>query len=257
MTKHYPALSGVVFDKDSPFRRLPHNLDSTQRRFCEGIRFAIEMTQLSSVRLRSVLSPISLKRTHEIEGIPDSVACAFQDAWSMIDSVHRLRELIFATPNMQKRGPLYEIFVRTSAAVEQLRNHVQHLKGDIINPQLANYPIWGTLGWLWVVDPPQGDFLSGMLTAGSSNGMIQPILVPNNRVYHDRLDHITLSFGDCQADLSEVMRIIVRMARALEATIKPQFEGQEISAPLDMLMLLEIKTQQQGDPATVEPSFSR
>lgn len=239
--KHYPALSGAVFDTESPFRHLPRDLDSTQRRFLEGVRFAVEMTQLSNTRLRGLLTAISLQRTYTLEASPDPVASAFLDAWSMVDSIHRLRELLLATPKMKKRGPLLEVFMRATSAVEPLRNRVQHLKGDLVNPKLGHLPVWGTLGWLWIIDASLSHFLSGVLTAGSDAGALRPILTPGNRDYHDQLDHITLSVGADQVDLSEAMRLIVRLARAFEKMLRPQCEGREVLAPVDMLMLITMQ----------------
>lgn len=247
MTKHYPALSGAVFDTESPFRRLPRDLDSTQRRFLEGVRFSVEMTQLSSTRLRGLLTAISLQGKYPSEVWPVPAAGAFLDAWSMVDSIHRLRELLLAMPKMKKHGSLLEIFMRASSAVEPLRNRIQHLKGDLVNPQLVQLPVWGTLGWLWIVDASLSRFISGVLTAGPDAGALRPILTPGNRDYHDQLDHITLSVGTDQIDLSEALRLIVRLARSLEKNIKPQFEGRTELAPVDTLMLFEIEWQDETD----------
>jgi hypothetical protein len=245
MTEHHPVLSGAVFDKESPFRHFPRDLDPTQRRFLEGIRFSVEMAQLSSMRLRSLVTMISLNGNfpNETETYPVPAASAFLDAWSMVDSFHRLRELFRFMPRLKKRARLLEIFFRTSSSVEPLRNRVQHLKGDLVDPKLIHLPVWGTLGWLWIIDLSFKRFLSGVLTAGPDTGQLRPMPIPGNRIFHDQLDHITLSVGIDEIDLSEVMRITIRLARSLEKNLKLQFEGLAEIPLEDMLMLVEIQTQ--------------
>jgi hypothetical protein len=250
MMKHNSALPGPVFDVESPIRHLPRDLNFTQRRFLEGIRFGIEMTQLSHVRLRELLTEVSRKGTYPSERYPDQAANAFLDAWSMVDSIHRLRELLSAMPNVKKSLPPLEIFMRATSEIEPLRNHAQHLKGDLLDPTLGHLPVWGTLGWLWVVDTSLSHFISGVVAAGSYASELFPIHTPANRIYHDQLDHITLSIGVSQINLSEAMRKIVQLARALEKNIKPQLEGKVELAPVDMLMLLNIAMEHETDSTT-------
>jgi len=111
---------------------------------------------------------------------------------------------------------------------------------------LSHLPVWGTLSWLWVLDAQFTHFLSGVLTAGPDAGNVRLILTPGNRVYHDQLDHITLSVGKVQFDLSEAMRFMIRVARGMEKSLIPQFEGQQVLAPVDMMMLLEMKLTPDG-----------
>ncbi|MDQ3820926.1 MAG: hypothetical protein M3362_25025 [Acidobacteriota bacterium] len=253
MTKHYPALSGSVFDKDSPFCRLPYELDSTQRRFLEGIRFAIEMAQVSSLRLRETLAQLSLSNKGE-QDIADSVAVTvFLDAWSVVDSIHRLRELLQAMPKMKKRGVMLELFMRGTAQVVELRNHIQHLREELPRPDSALLPVWGTLSWLFVLDTSLTRFLSGNIVAGYDVGSNRLILSPGNRTYHDQLDHITLSADSNQANLSEMMRLVVRIGRGLEKSLKPQLEGHDELSLLDSLLLLEIEWLPNTEDSTTNP----
>lgn len=67
-------------------------------------------------------------------------------------------------------------------------------------------------------------FLSGYLTAGADAPHSRLILFPNNREFHDQLDHITLSVGDAKLDISEAMRLVIRMVRGLELSLREQFK---------------------------------
>ena len=237
--KHYPALEGGVFDKDSPFLALPYEMDAKQRRFLDGIRFSVEMAQLSFRRLRKTLYSITLDQRTQPH--TDVTASVFLDAWAIIDSIHRLRELLAAIPNFHKRGPLYQIFTRGTARVEEFRHRIQHLRGDLVNPELANLSVWGTVTWLFVRNAELTRFESGGLSAGMEEGHIRPIPVPNSRTFHDQLDHVALHVGTDEVNLSESMRLTIRLARALENSLRIQLRGTHSIPLVDTLTLLEIE----------------
>ena len=241
MSNHYPALKGAVFEVESPFRRLPVNLDMTQRLFLDGIRFAVEMAQLSHVRLRDLLSLASIDHDKNYSAA-EAATSGFLDAWNIVDSIHRMRELLSAMPRLKKRGPLLGIFMRGTAETETLRNRIQHLRGELSNRALSHLPAWGTLSWLWVLDTSMTLFLSGYLTAGADAPHSRLILFPNNREFHDQLDHITLSVGDAKLDISEAMRLVIRVVRGLELSLREQFKDDQNVCVSDYMMLFTIDT---------------
>ena len=119
---------------------------------------------------------------------------------------------------------------------------MQHLAGDLQNPDLQRVPVWGTIGWVWARDLTLTHFISGIITAGPDASSVRPIPVPNGRILHDQLDHVTLSVKhDKEVNLSEAMRLVVRIARSLEASIGPQFAELPVLAPVDTILLFEIE----------------
>jgi len=78
------------------FRNIPTDLF-----FIEGIRFSIETADLAYRRLRDTLIVLGTQETAD----PDSpsTASAMLDAWSIIDSLHRLRGLMRNMPGIEKR----------------------------------------------------------------------------------------------------------------------------------------------------------
>lgn len=238
MSERFPVVSGAVFDSDSPLRRIPHDLDPTQRRYLQGVRFAIEMTQLSSARLRELLTDITVSGTFPAEAWPAPSASIFLDAWSMVDSLHRLRELLATFPNMKKNVPLLKVFNNETSGVTGLRHHIQHLRN--LGKADQNYiPVWGAVGWIWTVDDTLTRFKLGVITAGADSAQLRPILKPGGRSYHDQLDHITIQAGTYKVNLSEAMRQTIHVARAFESVLEPQFDGCEPLPLVDSLMLCE------------------
>ncbi len=227
-----------------------------QRRFVQGVRIAVEMAQLSSTRLRDVLEATSVEGKYPGDAWPAQSASVFLDAWSLVDSIHRLRELLRAFPNMSKRGGLLKVFLQATSGVRTLRNHVQHLGGDLVNRDLGHLPVWGIIGWIWTINGSHTRFRSGVITAGADANMLRPILLPMDRVFHDPLDHITLSVGGDQINLSEAMRLVIRLGRAMEEQLRPQFEGRQPLPLVDALMLFDIAIDGEGDvppaPANAE-----
>lgn len=245
--KHYPVVDGPVFSQESPFVQLPLGLDATQRRYLEGIRFAIEMAQLSYLRLRDMLTSATADDRSQLTQRAVATA-AFLDAWSLVDSLHRLRELLSAMPRFQKRDSLFQVFLRGTSGVAELRNRVQHLRGDLADASLAELPVWGTITWLMMKDDAAQRFLSGSLSAGPDTGGLRPLPVPNNRVFHDRLDHVTLHVGQADVDFSEAMRLTVRLAGGMEKSLRPQFEGKPPMPIVDALLVVEIQLEPQAEP---------
>jgi len=239
--KRIPALPGAVFQSDSPFRRLPRDLDAKQRRFLEALRFGIEMAQGSYRRLREILSAMSLDDQQTLDKHSDAVATAFLDAWGVADSIHRLRELLAVMPNL-KKGALLKLFSRKTQQVEKLRNHIQHLSGDLHEPALARMPVWGTVSWVWLVDRTHMKVISGSMLAGVDMGQSpRPFPIPQNRIFHDVLDHVTLSLGNDELNLSEAMRLTVRIARGLEKQLEVVFRDCEPLPLVDSRLLLTIE----------------
>jgi len=88
----YPTM---ICDDKSPFRTLPADLPREQILFLDGIRYSAEITALAYSRLWANTAAMTKAMADQI-GVqdPNSSTAALSDAWTMIDSTYRLRELI-------------------------------------------------------------------------------------------------------------------------------------------------------------------
>ncbi len=111
---------------DSPLRLLPQSTDPRQRLILDAIRIAAQCVDISYRRLVENLE--NGRRDPESAHV-DGIA-AMLDAWSVVDSVHRLRELAQALPKWRSRAPSKQVFLRATAAADDLRNSIQHLGGE-------------------------------------------------------------------------------------------------------------------------------
>src|SRR5208282_5746056 len=143
----------MIVGQESILRRIPAALARNQALFIEGIRFSIEMADLAHRRLGETLPLLS--RMENPDGESQSNVSAMLDAWSIVDSLHRLRGLLKHMPGIEKRNriPPIRAFFDATEKITELRNTVQHLDNTI--PGVVDDQNWAVLGSLsWgIVDP--------------------------------------------------------------------------------------------------------
>ena len=103
-----------IIPEESPFRRLPRTMPRRQILYCDALRLSAEMAGLGFERLTNLLVRISdleitLKESLSLgRPVPETVrnqdqpsnraVNALLDAYSVIDSAHRFREILEAFP---------------------------------------------------------------------------------------------------------------------------------------------------------------
>jgi hypothetical protein len=223
---------------------IPTELDQQQDSFFDGIRYSVEMADLASIRLSESLWRICTVNQESPLAHVDVVS-SFLDAWSMVDSIHRLSELLEQMPGLRKRrqSPLYRRFMQEAAIVEKLRNVVQHLRGEIHEMARNGCPIWGSIQWLAVLDSQSEFCRCCAMTAGRIISGSQNIINPCDKVIQGCVDFITLQCKSLRLDLSETMRLVERIVVCLEKSLARQFNGlpstgSEIIVRLDIQLSL-------------------
>jgi hypothetical protein len=132
---------------DSPLRAVPDTLDRRSVLYLDGIRYAIHIFDLSGGRLANTLHALS------IDGVPretltEQIAAAMSDAWTMVDAIHRLRELLSQVPGLKKKQPELQLFLQRTSTVEGLRHFYQHFRTEIDTFVGVGMPLWGSLSWI-------------------------------------------------------------------------------------------------------------
>jgi hypothetical protein len=137
------------------------NRNLKQILFKDGIRYSINIAFQSFSRLKFDLlaltkndyarrkkneEELTKEQTYELE------ISAISNAWQIIDSTNRLRELLRLAPNIKKKDTEYQLFLRKSDDIKHLRNNIQHLNSQIEAYIKNNIPVWGTLNWIGKVD---------------------------------------------------------------------------------------------------------
>lgn len=113
----------------------------------DGIELSMRMAKIAFNRLEVGVLEIS-RRGDFSRDLQDAL---FLDAWSFIDSINRLRLLIKNTPGLKQTSTV-KAFLKVANDVEEFRNYVQHLPGEINKLSDTGKPIWGAIGW-WYMSP--------------------------------------------------------------------------------------------------------
>ena len=216
----------MIIDEGSPFRRLPSELDRRQALFLDGIRYSVEMADLAHTRLRQTLFDIAKEQNRGAQANHWSLVSAVQDAWSVVDSLHRLRGLLDQMPGSKKKGPGLQVFVRTTTGIEDLRNAVQHLNHEIDGLVARNQPVWGSLSWFAALDPFNNFGASCSLITGTLfvKAASAPMIMPEGEVDLP-VNLIVLSAYGHSLNLSDAMRRVARLIAGMENELKEQFSG--------------------------------
>jgi len=204
---------------DSIFYRLPHELDRKQALFLDGIRHAIEITDLAYRRLQHTLTKIALD-----ESVTSSrtYAAAYLDAWAMVDAVDRFRALVAlvddarkgnSSERISKSGQLLE-------SVRNLRNVADHLA------QRADYVVahkgsaLGSLSWFTITDQASYKGVLCVVVPGTTQPSTHPAPVPAGKEVDFPTGYVHLRAGEYLVDLSGVHRFIREECNLLEDALE-------------------------------------
>ncbi len=235
----------MIISEDSPLRHLPADLNRRQLLFLDGIRVAIGMADHAYARLSGTLYALSRKTVDDPSNSQEIVS-AIVDAWSIIDSGHRLRELLQGLPNMRQKMPPLESFYRTTTSFRELRQIVQHLRGEIKDLETQGLPVWGTISWLTrskgdtsrfcMYTAVPGTFYRGIHAHSMILDRHEPVPVGVSRV---TLTVKTKPLLEVRLDtLLERVKPIVKL---IEESLKKQFSGLPASQP-DALVRITLHT---------------
>ncbi len=225
----------MLVSKESPLRKIPYALNRREALFIDGIRFTFEMIDVAYVRLLYILEQITIdepfRKAHPM-------AEAFMEAWSIIDSIHRLRCLINQIPGIkQKELPHRKIFLNKTKDIEEFRHTIQHLNNDIAKLADQNEPAWGTLSWFTITDLFEGEGGSGNSFQGIKSGcnclMISGSVVvgkpykttlPTEMTFKEKVNLITLKSGGRSLSISDIFEYVKELKEALELYIQRKFK---------------------------------
>jgi hypothetical protein len=79
------------------------------------------------------------------------IARAMLDAWSIVDSTNRFRDLVERTPGLRSKPWKHTLLAHTSE-VDAMRNDIQHIEGNITNLADNGHQVWGYLRWAQMSD---------------------------------------------------------------------------------------------------------
>lgn len=211
------------------------------------------MADLSYARLRSTAATMTstLANGQQLEGA--FYAAAFMDAWVIIDSTHRLRELVRQLPGFSKKKQNVEwrTFESSTAIVKDFRNKVQHLDQEIKEVVKLNQPVWGMLTWFAALDENPETIMHCWLGAGTVFPMETPgFTIGEQEELEPPVDHIKLHAHGLTVSLTDALNAIERMFRDLERAFGEAFDKFPPGTPTggsDIFISVEMRSGPEDD----------
>ena len=239
----------MIIRTDSVLRRLPSELDPKRRLFVDGIRYAVEMADMAYSRLCQTLLALVVENRGRTDGLGQRIVSSMLDAWSVIDSVQRLRNLLVRTPRLSKRAPPVILFNQCTEKVEELRHIAQHLDEKIYQFVQKEMPIWGSLSW-FVMEKPGEDkgFICSIVAGTLFKSKNHPVVNPLGKAFDCPVDLIELTANECTASLSETMKCVRKLISWIERTLQQQI-GHLGAAGADLFLVMEVSFNQSVQPA--------
>jgi hypothetical protein len=164
--------------------------------YLDGIRYSVSMAEIAARRLRATLDEVAVLHaaTQQAE---EQVVSALLDAWALIDMCHRARELV---QKLWRKLPGVQVFLRSTAHIEELRHYVQHFHTGIPKIPSSWTPLWGALSWVPTQEPTTCyTIFTGNLLAG-----LQAPSIAYDTHELRFASEIVLYVGTAQADLPSI-----------------------------------------------------
>ena len=229
----------MIINVDSPLRHLPAQFTSKQILFFNGIRYAVDVADFAYSRLQKHLyeftsNPRGNKPLETFE-----IVSPILDAWSIVDTAYRLRQLINHTPGLKQKTPEQILFLKHTSDIEELRHSAQHLETKIDDLITQGSPIWGSLSWFTAPAQDRAYGFIGVIVTGTQIGTRNlPMVNPAGRTVVSFVDLITLTANGYSISLSDTMKEIVRLTTNIEQQIIEKFTG-EVAGTEDVLATVE------------------
>jgi hypothetical protein len=230
---------GSLVGTTSPLRGLPANLEPRQRVLFDGVRFAIDMAELTFDRLVDALLRIS--QDGKADNVPGGFGAPFCDAWTVIDSVNRIRPLLLSIPGAKDALPVQH-FIQKTEDVYRLRNRVQHLHGRLDKLAADKLPTWGIITWVTVADPASFTGHVHAIVAGSVFDTEHVMENPVGSTIRVPLDLVKLRAHGEVVALTSIPAILQELVSFLEGQLRRQFNDVPVAAS-DVYLRLEFQGQ--------------
>lgn len=244
--------------QSSPLRRLPDGLDPIDRVYFDAVRLAIEMIDSGYNRLTQLMVSIS-NLPPRTPAPPHAHAEALADAWLIIDTVNRLRNILRSRPELLELIPV-RTFVDATQQVKGIRDFVQHLEDDkrgrIRELARLGKPVWGWVSWISHIPGSTSFFLHqlmpGTLHKGVSAGIGQVWRAINSPIDHVTFDGFALperGQGDellpRRFDVSGTINLLADLTNELERARSPFFSDAD-AAGADSLIVMKLRRTNPG-----------
>ena len=211
---------------DSPFRRIPKNLDRKQAFFIDGIRHAAEICELSYNRLTLGLYALSQKAA---DSVPEpTFAQYFLDAWAFVDAADRLRCLWAMQPNAESLpSPVDPTTLRAALEdVRAVRNVSDHIAQKADQAVSLNAPALAMLAWVSLISESPIRAKTCVIRPGFAQGSVKthfPFPAAGTYAMVNHCTEVRIHAGKEVANLTKARETLVSVVEYAEETLRLEF----------------------------------
>jgi len=144
----------------------------------------------------------------------------------MIDSAHRLRELIQQMPQLRQKEPDVQLLERNTRDIEDLRHFVQHFRSGIDDFVAKRMPLWGTLSW-GRISPETQLAECRTIVPGTFYGGVWAPSCRFDTVEWKFTDGVVLHAAGARCDLAQLFKRVADFARWFEGWFTSEFPGDD------------------------------
>ena len=121
----------------------------------DGLHYSFEILEYNYKEL--------YKQCASIKNNNKNLIPALSMCWSIIDSIHRIREISQAVPGFNKQNQNLISFLNKTKIAENYRHYIQHLREELLKKKPNPFPVWGSLSWI----DPDDESTSHLVIFGS------------------------------------------------------------------------------------------
>lgn len=218
-----------MLSDSSPFLNLPTALDPKQAVFLDGMRHAIEISDLSYRRLCHELTELAVKQSDGFES--SKFTHIFLDAWAFIDAVDRFRLLWEMQPNPECIPKEYSRDAVRSRmqSIRDVRNVSAHIAQKIDQIVALNSSVLGSINWVTLFSQDPLKIKTYFIRPGVMSGSVKgQFAMPSGKVdFIEGSGCVSLAVGKHQVSLSDAYRTLCSIVEFAEAGMTFSTQGSE------------------------------
>lgn len=231
-----------MVERTSVLRRLPVNLEPSQRIYLDGFRHAAELSSYAFEHLVSELAVLSRDAVCQQTG---DFIVPFHFAWSFIDASDRLVGLLRAMPGIEFEPvePGKSTFFDRMKCVRDLRNLSDHIATRVQFIVAKNGTALGVLSWTYQRGDEPEKLKSCSILPGTMRLKSSAIRFPVAATEGEEIGTIYLEAATYSAELRAIHNDVAKMVGRIETALSSQFEGSEQpheSFGSDILIALDV-----------------
>ncbi len=218
------------------------DLKRRQELYLDGLETSLVMTRICYARLRDD-TEYFFRQGKRIKSTENFQIQILLDAWSLVDTINRLRILVTQAPGLKKNSSVM-LFQKDTEGVELLRHFVQHLSGEIPKLENTGWPLLGSLTWVNASPEMQAQktvsvslIIPGRLAKSEGYPLVNPIGLQ----IEPPVDHISLTASTTTIDLSDLSRSTIQFETKLKAAVARAKEYQKSVGDKSEIMLIELQ----------------